>query len=491
MSDIIMPLWLHQRAQLTPERIAYEFADTRITFYELDKRARRLAECFAAQGIAASSRVAILQENTLQMVYTLHALIYLGAVAVPLNCRLTAHELAFQLEDSAAASLIADSATFAKARETGCTCMILNVDNLSAPTAQHIQLRHALCLDDPCTIIYTSGTTGQPKGVVLTYGNHWWNANASLLNLGLQQKDAWLCCVPLFHVSGLSIFMKNIIYGMTVHLYRHFQPDEVLSCLRAGAISHISLVASMLQRLLDADPSNQPFPKTLRCVLLGGASVPPALLERCLKRGIPVYQTYGMTETASQCVTLPPEYMQAKAGSAGKPLFPLQLRIDSSDAVNEPGEILIQGPTVFSHYLNRGDATREAFTASWFHTGDIGYLDGDGFLFVLDRRKDLIISGGENIYPAEVEAVLRLNPNITGAAVIGVPDHEWGQVPIAFVTLRDPSHFLADELTAHCRRLLASYKVPKQVIVCATLPENAAHKVLRRKLYEQWMQQHS
>lgn len=494
MQETKMPLWLHQRALLTPERIAYETEDSRLTFHELDQSARQLAWLLSSKGIAEGSHVAVLQENTLNFVRIQHALMYLHAICVPLNLRLATRELSFQLSDCAAGFLIADSATYEKAQQANTNCQLLTIEQLleeETDTLPQPMLQREINLNDPCTIIYTSGTTGRPKGVVLTYGSHWWNANASLINLGLRETDEWLCCVPLFHVSGLSILIKNVIYGMPVFLCRHFHAADVLQQILAGKISHISLVASMLQRVLDGAVLEH-FPETFRCVLLGGGPVPPILLKRCLERQIPVYQTYGMTETASQCVTLPPEYMQAKAGSAGKALFPLQIQIDSGTRpaeAGEPGEILVKGPTVFSHYLNREDATRDAFTDGWFRTGDIGYLDADGFLFVLDRRKDLIISGGENIYPAEVEAVLRLDPNVTGAGVIGIPDPDWGQKPIAFVTVHRSDAFDADDLIALCRSHLAHYKVPKQVILRDELPENAAHKLLRRKLYERWLQE--
>lgn len=485
---ISMPVWLRQRALLTPDRLAYETETEKLTFKELDWTVRRIAAVLEQKGVQAGAHVAVLQENTLEMVAAQHALMYIGAVCVPLNVRLSKAELTDQVTDSRSHFLIADSACAGKAGEIreSADCTVLRIDGLMAePVADEPQLKDDIFLNDPCTIIYTSGTTGHPKGVVLTYGNHWWNANASLINLGLRRNDEWLCSVPLYHVSGLSILMKNVIYGMPVSLFRHFDPEKANEQILNGTVTHISVVASMLQRMFTA-LDGQAYPSSLRCVLLGGGPIPNVLLRRCQAQHVPVYQTYGLTETASQCVTLPPEYMTAKIGSAGKPLFPVQIKIMTGDheaAAKEPGEILVKGPTVFRHYLNRPEATREAFTEDWFRTGDIGYLDQDGFLFVLDRRKDLIISGGENVYPAEVESVLRDDPNVVRAGVIGVADPDWGHVPVAFVCVSDPQKFSEPALIAWCRQQLAHYKVPKRIFSIEKMPENASHKILRRKLY--------
>ncbi|WP_033403886.1 o-succinylbenzoate--CoA ligase [Sporolactobacillus vineae] len=483
-----MPVWLKQRALLTPDRVAYETENRKLTFRELDRTVRRLAAALEQHGVQAGSHVAVLQENTLEMVAAQHALIYIGAVCVPLNVRLSAAELTDQVTDSQSQFLIDDSADAGKAGDVreSAGCTVLRIDELMAePMTGEPMLKDDIFLNDPCTIIYTSGTTGRPKGVVLTYGNHWWNANASLINLGLRRDDEWLCSVPLFHVSGLSIMMKNVIYGMPVYLFRHFDPEKANEQILKGTVTHISVVASMLQRMFAA-LNGHVYPASLRCALLGGGPIPGELLRLCQAQHVPVYQTYGLTETASQCVTLPPEYMTSKIGSAGKPLFPLKIRIVSGAhpaAAKEPGEILVKGPTVFSHYLNRAEATRDAFTDGWFHTGDIGYLDEDGFLFVLDRRKDLIISGGENVYPAEVESVLRDDPNVVRAGVIGVADPDWGHVPVAFVCVGAPEKFSETALIAWCRQRLAHYKVPKRIFLIEAMPENASHKILRRKLY--------
>lgn len=482
-----MPQWLSQRARLTPDRIAFETAEEQLTFKQLLTRVRQAASVLRSVGVHPADHVASLQGNTLPCAVTVHALMMLGAVMVPLNTRLSVNELAEQIQDSGCHILITDQKYDKKASQAieRINCALIHTEKWTDCEPLPDDFDKEIQLGNPCTIIFTSGTTGHPKGVVLTYGNHWWNANASLINLGLSPDDKWLCCVPLFHVSGLSILIKSVIYGMPVYLQKKFDPQSVNQLITDGGITHISVVASMLQRMMNAIGDQNAYPKSLRCILLGGGPVPKSLLQHCLDQEMPVYQTYGMSETASQAVTLPPEYMLEKAGSAGQPLFPLQVRI-SATVPHEPGEILIKGPTVFSHYLNNPEATRIAFDGEWFHSGDIGYLDEDGFLFVLDRRKDLIISGGENIYPAEVESVLNGFAGILRAGVIGVPDKEWGHVPIAFVSLKEGVNFSESELMNRCKAHLAAYKVPKRIFALPNLPENASHKLLRRKLYEQY-----
>lgn len=487
-----MPQWLSQRARLTPDRIAFETEDEQLTFKQLLARVRQAASMLRSAGVHPADHVASLQGNTLTCAVTVHALMMLGAIMVPLNTRLSVGELSGQIQDSGCQRLITDQKYEQEAAQAieQINCLLIHTDKWANCEPVPDDFDTEIQLGNPCTIIFTSGTTGHPKGVVLTYGNHWWNANASLINLGLTPDDKWLCCVPLFHVSGLSILMKSVIYGMPVYLQEKFEPQAVNQLITDSGITHISVVASMLQRMMDELDDHFSYPKTLRCILLGGGPVPKSLLQRCLDQEMPIYQTYGMSETASQAVTLPPEYMLKKAGSAGQPLFPLQVRI-SAEAPNEPGEILIKGPTVFSHYLNNPEATHEAFDGEWFHSGDIGYLDEDGFLFVLDRRKDLIISGGENVYPAEVESVLNGCAGILRAGVIGVPDTQWGCVPIAFVSLKEGTGFSESELINECKQHLASYKVPKRIFTLAELPENASHKLLRRKLYQEYEKMNS
>ena len=483
-----MKNWLDKRCDLTPNRIALIGAGEQLTFAELRLRARQTARRLAALGAAKGERVALLCRNGLHVPELVHAIHYLGAVLVPLNTRLTPRELEYQLQDAACTCLIYDEAYRAQAeaiQERLPRLSCVRTDALPHVESFGVPLQAEMDTEDLHTIMYTSGTTGHPKGVLLSYENHWSSAVGSVLNLGFTEHDRWLAAVPLFHISGLSILMRSVIYGMSVVIHERFDPAAANRAIQEQGVTIVSVVSNMLARMLD-ELNGRRYPDSFRCMLLGGGPAPRPLLEACRDQDIPVFQTYGMTETASQIVTLPPEFSLTKLGSAGKPLFLSELRIMKDGAVAPPyieGEIEVRGPNVTKGYLNRPDATAKAIRDGWLATGDVGYVDEEGFLYVLDRRNDLIISGGENVYPAEIEAVLLSHPAVAEAGVTGMNNEVWGQVPLAFVALRSgAARPKEEELRAYCRERLAKYKVPARVYVVDALPRNASNKLLRREL---------
>jgi O-succinylbenzoic acid--CoA ligase len=492
MQTDIMPNFLKNRAFLTPERTAIYFQNQTLTFKELYNRSLKTAGQLQGRGLHKGHYVGVLLKNHLDTVVILFALQLLGVRAVILNNRLTTAELVWQLKDSKAGFLIHESAFFEVE-----TAIKEQLTSLPTITKELLFKTETICpkvqdeisLKDVCTVMYTSGTTGKPKGVMQTYGNHWWSAVGSALNLGFTDRDCWLCSVPLFHISGFSILMRSVIYGMPIVLHESFNVEKTLEDINGKQVTIMSVVGTTLTRIVDGLKESQ-LPNQFRCMLLGGGPAPLPLLQSCVAKEIPVFQTYGMTETASQIVTLSPEYSLSKLGSAGKPLFPAQIKILKEDGhaaiPMDAGEIVVKGPNVTAGYLYRPEATNEKLRDGWLYTGDIGYLDEDGFLFVLDRRSDLIISGGENVYPAEIEAVLLAHPEVVEAGVTGLEDARWGQVPIAFIVKKEGSLLSEDELIQFCTERLAKYKVPKAFHFIAKLPRNAAKKLLRRKLRE-WM----
>ncbi|HEY3057595.1 MAG TPA: o-succinylbenzoate--CoA ligase [Chloroflexota bacterium] len=438
----LVPDWLRQRASLTPSRAALND----FTFAELDQHVDSACAVLRDLGVEPGQHVGLRAPNCIGFVVAVHALMRLGAVLVPINTRLTPAEVEWQRSDANLALVIEDIDALLEPRQT-----------TPVPREFDLEATHS--------IVYTSGTSGTPKGAILTYGNHWWSAVASAMNLGTLPTDRWLACLPLFHVGGLAILLRGVIYGTHVVLHDRFDPHPVNQAIDQG-VTHVSVVSTMLQRMLDHRAGHS-YPGTLRCVLLGGGPAPLPLLERALAAGAPVFQSYGLTETASQVATLAPEDIQRKLGSAGKPLMGTQLRIVD-------GEIQVRGPVVSPGYLH------QRTDGEWLRTGDLGYLDDEGYLYVQDRRSDLIVSGGENVYPAEVEAALLAHPAVEDAGVFGVADAEWGQTVAAALVLREPAS--ADDILAFCRRRLAGYKLPKRLEFVEVLPRNAAGKLLRREL---------
>ena len=484
----IMPQWLTKRAMMTPDREAVVLSDdTRYTFKELDQHAGQYAYQLKQQGIKQDDHVAVLSKNSYEMFVMIHALQKIGAVMFLLNTRLSVNEFLFQLKDGEVTHLL-----FQEGFRSVVDELTVEVDLHSVSFEQFSfegKVDEGIAefdLDHVTTVLYTSGTTGLPKGVQLTYGNHWWNANGSVLNLGLNADDRWLLCVPLFHVSGLSILFRSVIYGIPAHLHERFDVENVHEDIMNRGVTTMSAVSVMLEELVER-LGNESYPETFRCMLLGGGPASKSLLESSKEKSIPVFQTYGMTETASQFCTLDEENALRKLGSAGKPLFPGQLKImnDAEECrIGEVGEILMKGPSVTKGYWNRPDANKETIHDCWLKTGDLGYLDEEGFLYVVDRRKDLIISGGENVYPAEIESVLKSHPSVKDAGVVGKKHERWGQVPVAFVVIREEETFSSEALKDHCEKNLAKYKVPKEFHEIDELPRNASRKLMRNRLSE-------
>ncbi len=528
-----VPDWLTKQAVTRPNQTAIVHEDGTLSYAELFRTALSVSAKLTALGVHGGCRVALLARHGLTFAKVVHGVIQAGAILVPLNTRLTPYELGWQLNNVDASLVVTDDsyASLAQAALQEAKAQRENTDiengsvkrefvhnpflwvfeeqdlhahdeplndqsssnDQSSPSANPAAAgetvdtwtRHIIYLDAVHAIVHTSGTTGDPKGVQITYGNHFWSATSSALQLGLDQNERWLVPMPLFHVGGLAVLMRSLIYGTTAVLYDTFDAKTVNDALSDSNITLISVVPTMLQRML-ADEYRRPPGKQLRCILLGGSGASETLLRRCQEQGLPVAQSYGLTEANSQVATLRPADALSKLGSSGQPLFPCIVRVINDDgietAVREPGEIWVHSPTVTPGYWKRPDANEQVFVDGWLRTGDIGYLDEQGYLYVLDRRRDLIVSGGENIYPAEVEKALQAHEGVLEAGVVAVSDAEWGHVPCAFVVLHEGARVSAAELEVYCRERIAGYKVPRYWRFVDKLPRNASGKLLRRQL---------
>lgn len=476
--------WVALRARTHGDHAAIECGGTVWTYEDLDRAAGTAAAALVARGLAAGEPVAVIAGNGLDIARFAHAIPRAGGAFMPLNARLSASELAFQLEDARVRLLVTTDEYAPVAQEAAASA---GVEVVAAAAAEWDALTPlpgagTVEADRPHSVIYTSGTTGRPKGAVLTHGNFYWSAVASAMNLGVREEDRWLACMPLFHVGGLSILLRSAIYGTTAVVHERFDERRVNEALREDGITLLSVVATMLTRMFEVDGA--PLGDTLRAVLLGGGPAPRPLLEAARDRGVPVLQTYGLTETASQVATLAPEDALRKLGSAGLPLASSTVRIEVDGREAEPGEIgeiCVMGPTVCAGYLHRPNATAAAIRDGWLHTGDLGYLDGEGYLYVADRRDDLIVSGGENVYPAEVESALLALEGVEECAVVGVPDERWGHLVVA-VIVGDGD---LERVPALLRETLAGYKVPRRFERWAEpLPRTASGKLQRHLVRE-------
>jgi O-succinylbenzoic acid--CoA ligase len=435
--------WLAQRAQSCPERTALIADGAEVTYAELEAEANWVARRLYAHGVRRGSTAALTMHPRREQVVLTHALMKVGAALLPLSPRLT------------------------EAERTGIvevTEPMVDLDDpgLLTQTEADMPMLGEHDTDDVCAYVLSSGSTGTPKPIGLTYGNFLWSAMGGAYNIGVDPADRWLCCMPLSHIAGLSIVIRSAIYGTTAVVHDGFEVERVARSLTEDGITVVSLVTTMLSRLLDAgaDLSGP------RAILVGGGPVPESILATALDRGATVVQTYGLTETCSQITTLAPEDALRKLGSAGRPLLSSHVRI-------RDGEILIQGPTV---------APGRYDESGWLHTGDLGHIDEEGFLYVSDRIDDMIVTGGENVVPSEVEEVLLAHPAVVEAAVVGREDPEWQQAVTAVVVLAADVEVTPDELRHHCAATLAGYKVPKRVELAAALPRTPSGKLMRRAL---------
>jgi len=493
---------LEHHAERTPDAPMTVFEGTTITYGAMAARAAALAAGLARQGVGRGDVVGLLSYNRPEFLETIFAANRLGAIAMPLNWRLAAPEIRYILEHSGARALVCDdvlvplaqdaaagmqrppaTVTMADTAPPGWTALAeLRADAPGAPRAR-------VSADDVHRLMYTSGTTGRPKGVMLTHANLLWKNLAHIVEFGFTRADIGLACGPLYHVGALDLTTTTLIaVGACVVIHRTFDAAAVVDEIERSRVTTVWLAPAMVNAIMALPDLDSRDLSSVRVVINGGEKMPVPLIER-IQRTFPsawFADAYGLTETVSGDTFLDRDSIVRKLGSVGRPCLFLELDVwdehGHSVAPGEPGEVVLRGPKVFKGYWSDPEATAAAFAGGWFHTGDVGVRDEDGYLFIVDRLKDMIISGGENIASSEVERVLYEHPAVLEAAVVGRPDERWGEVPVAFVVLRPGASASEDDLVAYCASQLARYKVPKAVTFLDALPRNPSGKVLKREL---------
>jgi len=493
--DLGLANWFLQRSLRTPERLALRFEGASWTYGQMQRCIENCAARLRALGVGKGDRVAFVGLNQPMFLFSMFATVRLGAIFVPLNFRLTGPELAFMINDSAAKVLIVDAQlrpAIAPVEKdlTSVTALLAAEDETlwhdgAAPAAAHVPAR----ADDVAMIMYTSGTTGRPKGAMLTHGNFWWNNTNTMHALDIVENDVTLTAAPIFHIGGLNVTtLVTLQKGGLVVLHRSFDPGKALADIAAHRVTTMFGVPAMFQFMAQHPSFGETDLSSVRVLVVGGAPCPVPVLKAYLARGVQMQQGYGLTETAPMVSFLGPEFALAKAGSSGKP--PLFAEIKIVDSGGRPvvapgvqGEVLVRGPNVTPGYWHLPEATRAAIDDDgWFRTGDAAYLDDEGFLFICDRVKDMIISGGENVYPAEVESGLMRHPAIAEVAVIGTPDEKWGEAIVAIVVPKAGQTVTLEELRGFAGEFLARYKLPSRLETVAALPRNATGKILKYQL---------
>jgi fatty-acyl-CoA synthase len=463
--------WLRNTARRTPQRVAIDYLGREVTYAGLDRRSDALAATLLARGLVRGDRVATLTGNSPEHVVVFFACAKAGFVLLPLNWRLAAPELRFQLEDAEPSAFLVESEYEALAAATG-----HGFEPLAPPDPRDAAPVSAeIAGDDPLLLIYTSGTTGRPKGALLTHANCFWTNLSFDLATGLTGDDVVLQVLPQFHCGGWNVQPLLAWWkGAKVVLERAFEPARVLSLLAQKRVTTLMGVPAIYLFLSHEPAFAEADLSSLRLAVVGGAPMPEELIRVWRARGIEIVQGYGLTEAAPNVLCLPPEDAMRKMGSAGKPYPYVEVRLGAES------ELLVRGPNVFPGYWRNPEATAAVLRDGWLHTGDAAEVDDEGCYRIRGRLKDMYISGGENVYPAEVESVLHDHPAVADVAVLGVADERWGEVGVAFVVAKE--RVSEEALVEHCRDRLARYKVPKRVRFVDALPMSAMNKVSKDEL---------
>ena len=497
--------WLARREELSPHKIGLVdvASGARLTYRALNTRARALATALAERhGVRQGDRVAVLAANSPEYLDAFFACALLGAILTPLNWRLTVPELSGILADCEPALLLYD-ATYSELAQAAASARgelpLLSMDHF--PGADEALASRAVPFytndgEEIALILYTSGTTGVPKGAMLSHRMLTWNAINTQISWGLREDDRAPSFAPFFHAGGLNVLTTPLYHlGGTVVLPHDTSPAAVLRAVEAERCTLLFAVPTVFQMMMESPAFAGADLSSLRFCISGGSSCPMPIIEGYSARGLEFRQGYGLTEVGVNCFSLAPEDARRKAGSVGRPVFHSRARIvddgDRDVAEGEVGELALAGPHVCSGYWRRPEATAETARGGWWHTGDLVRRDTEGYYSIVGRKKDMFISGGENVYPAEVEGVLATHEGVSDVAVLGRPDPKWGEVGLAVIVPRQPGTLTAEEVLAFCEGKLARYKIPKSIVFASELPRNAMGKVIKAALYERYVVQRS
>lgn len=487
--------WIDKRAYITPKRTALIGESRKLTYQDLAAEVNQMARILAdGYQVQVGDRVAILSSNRIEYFTLLFAIAKIGAIAVPLNIRLTAKELEFQIRDSTPKMLMVSKEFYLLGQELSVTCeipILIPLDHQAWEESIFERMRlYSSTLYEraeidgsyPYLIIYTSGTTGRPKGAVLTQANMFWNAINNNFAIDITSADKILTILPLFHIGGIGLFaFPGLLAGATIIVPNRFIPEQVLHLIEDEGVTICMGVPTIFDALRKSPFFEETKMESLRWFYSGGAPCPHELIHDYHERGIPLGQGFGMSETSPTIFMMMKEDYQYHIGSIGKPALFCEIRIVDDLGNDLPpeviGELWVKGPNVFQKYWNLPEETAKSIVDGWFHTGDLARRDADGFIYVAGRKKEMIISGGENIYPLEVEQVLYTHPKIAEVAVLGIPDPKWGEVPLAVIACKEGTELSSQEVSAYCHQHLAKYKCPKKIEFMSSLPKNATGKI--------------
>lgn len=481
--------WIDKRASIHPDRLAIITEHEKWSYKKLNEKINRAVHLLKEElKVEKGDRIGILSNNSAEYVVLLFAIAKIQCIAVPLNVRLTESELSYQIQDSGVTYLFFEQ-PFKQVSE-----------NMREKIGFQLYSLERLCsvelvsafnevgdIDEPYIICYTSGTTGKPKGAILTQGNMFYNALNNVTAIDITSQDRSIVLLPLFHIGGIGLFaFPTLFVGGTIIIPHRFNIPKILEMIAINRVTIVMGVPVMHQQLINSHNFNKTDLTSVRLFYSGGAPCPPSLINRFIAKGFNFGQGFGLTETSPTVFMLSVEDASRKIGSVGKPVLFNDIKIvdENNEQVmpNEVGSLLVKGNNVFKGYWNNDEATEEAFWGDWFVTGDVAKADKEGFIYIIGRKKEMIISGGENIYPSEIEKIISELKEIEEVAVIGLEDDKWGEVPIAFIALRNENTIEKEQIISHCKKYLANYKVPKLITFLKSLPKNSTGKIQKNQL---------